>query len=60
MVGASRRLRLWTSVAPSRLLMPIDTHIENISRSIGLTQRRSRTGAWRGDPQRLAWRRCDR
>jgi uncharacterized protein (TIGR02757 family) len=36
---------LWTSVAPSRLLMPIDTHIENISRSIGLTQRRSRN--WR-------------
>jgi uncharacterized protein (TIGR02757 family) len=36
---------LWTSVAPSRLLMPIDTHVENISRSIGLTRRRSRT--WR-------------
>src|SRR5207245_6531806 len=36
---------LWTSLAPSRLLMPIDTHIENISRSIGLTQRRSRN--WR-------------
>ena len=29
---------LWTSVSPARLLMPIDTHIENISRSIGLTQ----------------------
>ena len=36
---------LWTSVSPARLLMPIDTHIENISRSIGLTRRRSRT--WR-------------
>ena len=36
---------LWTSVSPARLLMPIDTHIENISRSIGLTRRRSRN--WR-------------
>ena len=36
---------LWTSVSPSRLLMPIDTHVENISRSIGLTRRRSRN--WR-------------
>ena len=36
---------LWTSVSPSRLVMPIDTHIENISRSIGLTSRRSRN--WR-------------
>src|SRR2546428_3319634 len=36
---------LWTSVSPSRLLMPVDTHVENISRSIGLTRRRSRT--WR-------------
>src|SRR5436309_1479034 len=36
---------LWTSVSPSRLVMPIDTHIENISRSIGLTRRRSRS--WR-------------
>jgi uncharacterized protein (TIGR02757 family) len=36
---------LWTSVSPSRLLMPVDTHIENISRSIGLTRRRSRN--WR-------------
>jgi uncharacterized protein (TIGR02757 family) len=36
---------LWTSVSPARLLMPIDTHIENISRSIGLTSRRSRN--WR-------------
>ena len=36
---------LWTSVSPSRLLVPIDTHIENMSRAIGLTRRRSRT--WR-------------
>jgi len=36
---------LWTSISPARLLMPIDTHIENISRSIGLTRRRSRN--WR-------------
>jgi uncharacterized protein (TIGR02757 family) len=36
---------LWSSVSPSRLLMPVDTHIENMSRAIGLTRRRSRT--WR-------------
>ena len=36
---------LWTGVSPSRLLVPVDTHIENMSRAIGLTQRRSRT--WR-------------
>jgi uncharacterized protein (TIGR02757 family) len=36
---------LWTSVSPSRLLMPVDTHVENISRSIGLTRRKSRN--WR-------------
>ena len=35
----------WTSISPARLLMPIDTHIENMSRAIGLTHRRSRT--WR-------------
>ena len=34
---------LWTSVSPARLLMPIDTHVENMSRAIGLTRRRSRT-----------------
>jgi uncharacterized protein (TIGR02757 family) len=33
---------LWTSLSPARLLMPIDTHVENMSRAIGLTQRRSR------------------
>jgi uncharacterized protein (TIGR02757 family) len=36
---------LWTSVSPSRLVIPLDTHIENMSRAIGLTRRRSRT--WR-------------
>jgi uncharacterized protein (TIGR02757 family) len=36
---------LWMSVSPARLLMPIDTHVENMARAIGLTRRRSRT--WR-------------
>jgi uncharacterized protein (TIGR02757 family) len=36
---------LWASVSPARLLVPVDTHIENMSRAIGLTRRRSRT--WR-------------
>jgi len=36
---------LWTGVSPARLLIPVDTHVENISRAIGLTRRRSRT--WR-------------
>jgi uncharacterized protein (TIGR02757 family) len=36
---------LWTMVSPSRLLIPVDTHIENMSRAIGLTRRRSRN--WR-------------
>jgi uncharacterized protein (TIGR02757 family) len=34
---------LWRSVSPSRLLIPVDTHVENMSRAIGLTERRSRT-----------------
>lgn len=34
---------LWTSVSPARLLIPVDTHVENIARAIGLTRRRSRT-----------------
>ncbi|HEV8585597.1 MAG TPA: TIGR02757 family protein [Methylomirabilota bacterium] len=34
---------LWTSVSPARLVMPVDTHVENMSRAIGLTRRRSRT-----------------
>jgi uncharacterized protein (TIGR02757 family) len=33
---------LWTSVSPARLLIPVDTHIENMSRALGLTRRRSR------------------
>ena len=33
---------LWTSISPARLLVPVDTHIENMSRAIGLTRRRSR------------------
>jgi len=36
---------LWRSVSPARLLIPVDTHVENMSRAIGLTRRRSRT--WR-------------
>ncbi len=36
---------LWTSVPPSRLVVPVDTHVENMSRAIGLTRRRSRS--WR-------------
>ncbi len=34
---------LWTSVSPARLLIPVDTHVENMSRAIGLTRRKSRT-----------------
>lgn len=34
---------LWTRVSPARLLVPVDTHVENMSRAIGLTRRRSRT-----------------
>ena len=33
---------LWRAVSPARLLMPVDTHVENMSRAIGLTRRRSR------------------
>src|SRR5207247_10631454 len=36
---------LWTSVSPARLLMPVDTHVENMSRAIGVTRRKSRN--WR-------------
>lgn len=38
-------LGLWAGVSPARLLVPVDTHVENMSRAIGLTRRRSRT--WR-------------
>jgi uncharacterized protein (TIGR02757 family) len=34
---------LWRRVSPARLLVPVDTHVENMSRAIGLTRRRSRT-----------------
>jgi uncharacterized protein (TIGR02757 family) len=33
---------IWSGIPPSALLMPVDTHIENMARSIGLTRRRSR------------------
>ena len=33
---------LWAEVPPAALLMPVDTHIENMARSVGLTRRRSR------------------
>jgi uncharacterized protein (TIGR02757 family) len=33
---------LWTVVPPSALLMPVDTHVENMARAVGLTRRRSR------------------
>ncbi len=33
---------LWASVSPAKLLMPVDTHVENMSRAVGLTRRRSR------------------
>lgn len=36
---------LWSTISPARLLIPVDTHIENMSRAIGLTKRRSRN--WR-------------
>jgi uncharacterized protein (TIGR02757 family) len=36
---------LWTAISPARLMIPLDTHIENMSRAIGLTRRRART--WR-------------
>ncbi len=33
---------LWVEIPPAALLMPVDTHIENMARSIGLTTRRTR------------------
>ena len=33
---------LWTDVPPAALVMPVDTHVENMARSIGLTRRRTR------------------
>jgi uncharacterized protein (TIGR02757 family) len=32
----------WTAIPPAALLIPVDTHIENMARSLGLTRRRSR------------------
>src|SRR4029450_7813020 len=39
---AAPALGLWIETPPSALLVPVDTHIENMARSIGLTTRRSR------------------
>ncbi len=36
---------LWRDVSPAKLLIPVDTHVENMSRAIGLTRLKSRT--WR-------------
>jgi len=33
---------LWTDIPTAALLIPVDTHIENMARSLGLTRRRSR------------------
>lgn len=38
-------LGLWTRVSPARLMIPLDTHVENMSRALGLTHRRNRS--WR-------------
>ena len=35
----------WVEVSPAKLLMPIDTHVENMGRAIGLIGRKSRN--WR-------------
>jgi uncharacterized protein (TIGR02757 family) len=35
---------LWPEVSPSKLLIPLDTHIANMSRAIGLTRLKSHTG----------------
>lgn len=36
---------LWRDIPPSKLLIPVDTHVENMSRAVGLTRRKSRN--WR-------------
>jgi uncharacterized protein (TIGR02757 family) len=36
---------LWRGVSPAKLLIPVDTHVENMSRAVGLTRRRTRN--WR-------------
>jgi len=35
----------WVEVSPAKLLAPIDTHVENMARAVGLTRRRSRNWA---------------
>ncbi len=39
--GDDLDLGLWRSVSPSKLVIPLDTHIARISRAIGLTARKS-------------------
>jgi len=34
-------LGIWTKIPPSKLIMPVDTHVARIARYIGLTRRRS-------------------
>jgi hypothetical protein len=34
-------LGLWTGIAPSQLIIPVDTHIQRISRYLGLTLRKN-------------------
>jgi uncharacterized protein (TIGR02757 family) len=36
---------LWPDIPAAALLIPVDTHIENMARALGLTRRRSRTWA---------------
>ena len=36
---------LWREISPAKLLIPVDTHVENMARAIGLTRLKSRT--WR-------------
>jgi uncharacterized protein (TIGR02757 family) len=38
-------LGLWLSIAPGRLVVPLDTHVARIGRYLGLTDRRS--GGWK-------------
>jgi uncharacterized protein (TIGR02757 family) len=36
---------LWRRVSPAKLLIPLDTHVENMCRAVGLTRRKTRS--WR-------------
>jgi uncharacterized protein (TIGR02757 family) len=38
---SSPDLGLWTFVSPSKLIMPLDTHVRRISTFLGLNQRKS-------------------